>query len=455
VLTVVCTSAYAQHVAVSSIEITGNKHTKDFVILRELLLQKDTVYAQDDEATFSKLLELSKNRISNLNLFNKVDFLLEPNQEKNDTVYYILKIAVLEKWYIWPIPFIEFSDRNVNVWGGFDFDPERTNYGIYAFNYNLFGRNHTLKTNLKTGYNKELGFEYRIPFISKTSNWGVIALAKYESQNEVWLKTTNDSLRFFKNGDKNLIQYTEARIEVSKRIKPLVKIFAGVSLQKGELASAVPDSGYFLNDNETQLTYGIDFKTEIDSRNNIYFPTTGFFCQPIISLQQWTNTSSKTNLKIQIKAQTFKQIAPKWYSALSGYLHHNTAQTIPYFSRKMFGYNEIIRGYESYVIDGSSGWKVNTAIRYHLLDKSDLKLNFIPGKSYKVLPINIYIEGYLDGGRVAYANPDQTNKLVNTLLYSCGLGVNTLVYNDRLLRLEYSINSLQEGGFFVHFKKAI
>jgi hypothetical protein len=33
--------------------------------------------------------------------------------------------------------------------------------------------------------------------------------------------------------------------------------------------------------------------------------------------------------------------------------------------------------------------------------------------------------------------------------------LNALIYNDRVLRLEYSINSLQEDGFFVHFKKAI
>jgi hypothetical protein len=40
-------------------------------------------------------------------------------------------------------------------------------------------------------------------------------------------------------------------------------------------------------------------------------------------------------------------------------------------------------------------------------------------------------------------------------LFSMGLGVSTIFYNDRILRIEYSLNSLREGGFFVHFKKAI
>ena len=121
----------------------------------------------------------------------------------------------------------------------------------------------------------------------------------------------------------------------------------------------------------------------------------------------------------------------------------------------MFGYNEIIRGYERYVIDGSLGWKLNTALRYHLLDKSDLRLKFLPGLNYKVLPLNLYIEGYIDGGRVNYVSPDESNRLVNTFLYSTGLGLNALIYNDKILRIEYSVNSLQEGGLFVHFKKAI
>ena len=449
------TPSFAQLVTINKIQLKGNKQTKDFVIFREMLLHVDSVYAKTNDGHFNDLLALSKNRIYNLNLFNKVVFALAEDTVINDITNYTLEITVLEKWYIWPIPLLEFSDRNINVWSGFNFDPDRTNYGIANYNYNLFGRNHTLKTNLKTGYNKEFSLEYRIPFISKTSNWGMTAFAKYTSQNEVWLHTTNDSLRFFKNGNKNLIQSTEARVEISKRIRPLIKTFAVLNIYKGEIDLAVPDSGFYLNNSHTQLNYGLDLKAEIDTRYNIYFPLTGYFYQPIITLQQWKNTSTQTNLKIQFKVQHFKRLSPKLYSALSGYTHLNSAQNIPYFSRKMFGYDEIIRGYERYVMDGSFGWKLNASIRYHLIDKSDLQLKFFPGVNYKVLPINLYIEGYVDGGRVSYDYPHPSNQLINTFLCSAGLGLNALIYNDRVLRLEYSVNNLQEDGFFVHFKKAI
>jgi outer membrane protein assembly factor BamA len=451
-LTVNC---YAQFAFVNEITLSGNTQTKDFVILREMVVKRDSIYSSSSKGNFDELVELSENRIRNLNLFNTVVLSIVDDSTKNDIRFISLNITVVEKWFFWPIPFVEFSDRNVNVWKDLDFDPNRTNYGLYGFVYNLFGRNHRLKTNLKTGYNKELGLEYRIPFISQNSNWGLNAMANYKSQNEVWFQTKNDSLQFFKNGKKNLIQTRNARLELTKRIRPIVKLFLGAELGSGELDSSVSTSDYFLNGLDNQSSYGVDIKAEIDTRNNIYYPISGVFYQTKVAWQQWTNTSTVSNVKFQLKLQQFYQLSNRWYTVMSGYGQYNTQEVLPYSLRKMFGYDEIIRGYENYVIDGNLGWKYNAAIRYHLLDKSEMKLKFIPIKNYKVLPFNIYVEAYTDGGSVYYSNLDSSNMLVNKYLYSGGLGLNMLFYNDRLLRLEYSLNSMQEGGFFVHFKKAI
>ena len=89
------------------------------------------------------------------------------------------------------------------------------------------------------------------------------------------------------------------------------------------------------------------------------------------------------------------------------------------------------------------------------MHKPKLKINLIPFENYKVLPLNIYAEAYVDVGQAGYETNDPSNQLNGEFLYAGGLGLNVLLYNDRLLRLEYSLNSLQEGGFFVHFKKAI
>ena len=47
------------------------------------------------------------------------------------------------------------------------------------------------------------------------------------------------------------------------------------------------------------------------------------------------------------------------------------------------------------------------------------------------------------------------NTFQNNLQYSTGISLQTLFYNDRVIRFEYSLNALKESGFYVHFKKAI
>lgn len=433
-----------------SITISGNDRTKDFVILREMLIENDSTYAENQ---IEGLLDISTNRILNLNLFNQVD-IAHQLIEIEGILGYVIKVEVIAKWYVWPIPFVEFSDRNFNVWGNLDFDPERTNYGLYVFNYNLFGRNHTLKTKMKTGYNTKLGIEYRIPFLSRHTDWGLNTLVEYVSQNEVWYETRNDSLQFYKNGRNNLIKNTQAKVELTKRITPFTRVYYGVNFEYGQLDSTVPTNDYFINNQRFQRKYGVHFKLEYDERDNIYFPTEGKYGSVTLGGNSWQNKSAFLNGSIESRLQRFDQLSSKWYSALSLYLQYNTSDEAPYSDRKILGYDEIVRGYEHYVVDGTFGWKTNAALRYHLLEK-DVQLKFVPIENYKTLPINIYAEGYLDGGYATYLNSRSSNTLNGTPIYSAGLGLNTLFYNDRLLRLEYSLNSLGEGGFFVHFKKAI
>ena len=97
----------------------------------------------------------------NLNLFNQV-IIIPQFLETVDSNGYVIHIAVIENWFIWPLPSIEFSDRNFNVWSDLDFNPARTNYGLFVDQYNVFGRNHTMKTRIKTGYNNQVGVEYSL-----------------------------------------------------------------------------------------------------------------------------------------------------------------------------------------------------------------------------------------------------------------------------------------------------
>ena len=446
----------AENYPVLAIEVEGNIKTKDFVIKREMLVQPDSVYDDADKGNLKKLLKQSQFRILNLNLFNNVT-ITYTLANKNNRTGYVINVEVIEKWYTWPIPFIEFSDRNFNVWKELSFDPGRTNYGLYLFNYNLFGRNHTLKTSLVTGYNKTYGLEYRIPFISQKNNWGISTDIKYTSQEEMWLKTENDKLQFLKKGNTSLIQKTTGVFEFSNRFKPYTTISFKGRLQNTQLDSSIKTEAvdYLLHGQQNLSVFGVGISLKRDRRNNIYLPTEGSFVQPQLSYQYFNSTSAFVNLNASLKAQLFHKIAPKFYTAFSAFGEVNNAKELPYEYTRRLGYDNIIRGFESYVVDGQHAVLGNAAIRYHLVDKPHINLNFIPIENYNFLPLNIYLEYFVDAGYVSNANKLVTNDLPNTVLYSTGISLQSLFYNDRVLRLEYSLNSLKESGFFVHFKKAL
>jgi outer membrane protein assembly factor BamA len=442
-------SVNAQVIEIGTISITGNKRTKDFVILREMVLGENQKVSQD---SLSYLLEMSNNRVMNLNLFNAV---------KLDTSYLEnklqIQVTLVEKWFNWPIPFVEFSDRNFNIWKDLSFDPTRTNYGVYLFNYNVWGRNHTLKTSLVYGYNKTYGVEYRIPFLSKSSSVGISSTLKYTSQSEIWLNTKNDELEFFKNGTSNLIEKKVGTIRFNKRITPYTMAYANLGVTQTKLDSSLLGiASHYLLDNRldrTQLEVGASL--ENDRRNNIYLPTTGTFFRGGVNTEYFNGKDPICNVYISGKVQTFNNLSNNWFAALSLFGDLNTARELPYENSRRFGYKNLVRGFETYVIEGQSSVLANAAIRYQLLDKKRLEFPFIPINNYNFLPVTMLAEFFADGGYVRNSRVLTYNILPNALLYSTGISLQTVFYNDRILRLEYSLNSLKESGFFVHFKKAI
>jgi outer membrane protein assembly factor BamA len=92
-----------ENITISSINISGNKITKKEIIIRELLFDinsRTTIIELEDNIT-----ESQKN-LTNLKLFNFneirysiIDSLVE------------IDIEVVERWYFWPYPIFEISER--------------------------------------------------------------------------------------------------------------------------------------------------------------------------------------------------------------------------------------------------------------------------------------------------------------------------------------------------------
>jgi hypothetical protein len=106
----------------------------------------------------------------NTALFHEVVVELQNTDGNNADV----KIELRERWYLFPVPYFRYIDRNLNQWlvenKG---DLDRVNYGIKVFHNNFTGINDKLNLWLINGYTKQISFGYDRLYIDKNMKWGM------------------------------------------------------------------------------------------------------------------------------------------------------------------------------------------------------------------------------------------------------------------------------------------
>jgi hypothetical protein len=76
-------------------------------------------------------------------------------------------------------------------------------------------------------------------------------------------------------------------------------------------------------------------------------------------------------------------------------------------------------------------------------------------KAYKVVPLQVYLTLNNDLG---YSNDPfygEGNPLSNRLLWGYGLGLDFIVFNDKVARFEWNWNDLGTGGFYLNINTGL
>lgn len=173
--------------------ITGNKSTKDYIILRELCFKNgDTLSLEKWNAVKTKCEE----NLMNTSLFHtaKVDTFTQDYDLK-------IKIEVSERWYIFPMPLYEFDERNLNSWIKSD-KISRASYGLFFIHSNFRGRMENLQLLFEMGYNQRLGLAYSAPYINKKKTLGLSFQTAYTLRHEVNVYSENNKQVFVKLNDR-------------------------------------------------------------------------------------------------------------------------------------------------------------------------------------------------------------------------------------------------------------
>jgi outer membrane protein assembly factor BamA len=433
------------NVHIRSIEVEGNRKTKSYIILREILMkQGDSILAGD---IYDKL-EHSRQLVYNTSLFISVT--LEPFWLEGHDIK--IKVTVKEKWFIYPIPQFQLVDRNFNDWlNTYDASLDRVVYGMKFVDYNFSGRRDPLRLFLLNGYSRNISISYSAPYSNPSLTEGFTIGSGLTQNREITYKTSyrNKQLQF-NNGSfvRNVFNiggsYQIRKGYYKKQIFQLSYLHYSVS----DSIISKYNTEYFSESRSSMGFPDISYVKAYLHLDNINFPLEGKTWSWGISKRGISWKEKNSFLSLDGTYTTYIPHNKKWYSSIqiSGRVKFPFDQ--PFINQRALGYEGFyLRGMEYYVVDGVAAALAKYTLRKKLFSFSipfPFHIRQLPE-----IPFSFYAKAYADAG-YCYNRQALNTQFNNILLYSGGIGLDILTLYDFSLRIEYSMNQLGEKGIFLH-----
>ena len=447
------TDSSSQKITVGTIEISGNKKTKESIIIRELLIATGNKFSA---AELSDRVNQSRLNLLNTSLFNfvTIDTVLSYNSEAQALMN--VKISVIERWYLWPIPILEITDRNLNAWLQ-THDFTRINYGLDLKWYNFTGRMDELDATFQFGKNHLLSLAYQDPYIDKKKHFGMGFEVGVKNNREAGYITQNDELQFAFDPEG---LYTEKYFALNNTFRR--NIFTSHQLLLGLRAFSFSDSLLTLNPDfsysgvNVPIFFELYYKLKIDHRDIKYYPLKGWYADLELS-KSGLGFSFEKPVDIawaKTTARLYSQLSSRWYTGISFIGKVSSSAWQPYFLIQGLGYDrDYVRGYEYNVVDGKHFALVRSNIKFALVPEHTYNIGFIPTPKFALIHYAMYLTAFVDAAYVWQPQwIDQfNNNLPRTFLAGAGLGVDLVTYYDKVVRIEYAVNKSGKSGIFIHF----
>jgi outer membrane protein assembly factor BamA len=447
------TSSYNKEtIFIKQIDVLGNKRTKNFIITREMTFKQ---FDSIPPGQLPELLLRSKNNIYNLGLFNIVN--ISYYFEENNL---FLQVFVIERWYIWPIPYVQIADPNFNTWWETK-ELDRLNIGINTRVYNFRGRNETLRLKMQIGYTNRFALRYEVPFIDKRQKLGMGIYGIYSNNKEVVTGTTNNKRNLLFVNDRYIREEYQAGINFTHRKRLYNTHSLGLKYNyittDDTLIKITPD--YLPKARNYSAYLNIEYLFVRDKRDIRFYPLQGHYIDvDIEKVGLGILKNSPDFLSFTASARFYHKMKDRWYWATTAKTKWVNTYNQPYYLQQGLGNAnlrteyDILRGYEYFIIDGQQWWFHKSAIKYNLLKPTVVNLDdFQVPKNAKKLFYAWFLTAFFDHGYVKDQITSFKNPLANQYLYSYGLGLEMMGSFDSVMRIEYSFNSTGKGGIFLNF----
>ena len=447
-----CLSAQNDHVIINAIKVAGNKHTKDRIILREMdLAIGDTIPLKG----LQERLETNKNYIMNTGLFVFMDINISNWDYDKNKIDLLLKVQ--EAWYIYPFPIFELADRNFNVWWSEqNRSLKRVNYGIRFVHLNTTGNKDPLKLQFHLGYTQKLELVYSFPALNKSQTFGLIGEFFYARNKEIAYKTIGDKLAFERREEEFPLQRFRTGVNFFYRPKIKSVFYGKVEFQKNTITDYVISElnpNYFLNGKTSQQLLYLRLEYAYENRDIKPYPLSGNFFSTVVEKEGVGFFNDRNGLYLTSTFGQYFSLNNRWSTeTIFKTKLALIRQEQPYNNYWSLGYLEdVLSGYEFYVIDGLDYFYAKTALRFRLFNGRVNWGKHMPLQAFREMPYKVYFVLNNDFGYVNSTQFNDANTLGNQALWGSGIGLDIVLFYDKVIKIEYSMNHLLEKGLYLHY----
>lgn len=434
---------------VQEIKLEGLQKVKPLIVQRELGFKVGQFIAIKDTAA---LVKESTWRLQNTTLF-----LNQAINFRDSAGIVVATVILKERFFTYVIPIFGLADRNFNEWWvERNHDLSRLEWGVLVIQRNLRGRNETLRVRAELGFTKKIEVEYTLPYIDKGLKTGLSMHLGYILNPQIAIQTMDNKLYYAEEGD-----FMRKRIETYVTISRRNNYFTTHFLTLGYFNNRISDTAaslnpnYFLEGRQQQVYPRLRYSWVYNKRDYTYYPLRGHYLKLEYDNQGlWLSKHIQyQSLKWEISG--YKALSNKWFISASQMGKTSAPRIQPYFNQRGLGYlQELVSGYEYYVIDGQHWALFKSQLRYKLFSKT-FSLKQVPVSSFREVPFALYLKTYADAGYVADRMPMMGNeRLSNKWLSGFGFGLDAVTYYDMVFRMEYSFNTEGESGLFLNYKAA-
>ncbi len=433
---------------VAGFEVSGNSVTKEKIITREIIVQEGDTLSKME---LIPALQRSKENILNTALFNFV--YLDVEHLPGNRI--IIEITVTERWYIWPVPIIEYAERNFNEFIK-NREWDKMVYGAWLKWNNFRGRKELLTGKVRLGYINEYALSYKVPNLGKKQQHGIAAGFNLAHQNEVNVSTENNSPVELKPADRPAEIYANAFARYVFRRKH----YSTHTLRMDYKDYSISDTVALVNPNylgggrKNTNFFTLVYEFRYDLRDSKVYPLEGFFVKL---------TATQTGLGI-IPSFPYsfanatgvlmyhQKLANRLYFYNTYKGKFTSEKRLPHILNQGLGYNEWLSAYEPYVMDGSDYIIAKYNLKLQLIRPTTKTIPYLKMEQFNKVHYAVYLNVFGDAGYVNNEFPNPTNTMVNTLQFSGGIGIDLVTYYDQVFRIDYAINRIGERAFFFHIE---